>query len=66
MKVGGDNPDLAVSEQFCLARSFAIDNGEDLIANFEGVTQADIEQQCAAFEPLLVQIVSKAGQHNRV
>lgn len=44
---------FALNEQFCLARTYAIAEGEKLIASVQGFTSAQIEQQCAGFGPAL-------------
>ncbi|MEO1797758.1 MAG: peptidoglycan-binding domain-containing protein [Pseudomonadota bacterium] len=64
--VGGGASSLALSEQFCLARSFAIDTGEDRIASLAGVTPAQVEAQCEAFEPLLAPMVASLGTSDRL
>jgi len=40
------DPDTALSEQFCLARTYAIATGEELAARITGFTSAQIEAQC--------------------
>lgn len=52
------DPDLALSEQMCLARTYAIAQGEELMAKVQGVSPAQIAQQCAGFAPLLKEHVS--------
>lgn len=47
------DPDMALSEQFCLTRTYAIAKGEDMIAKVQGMTQAQVDQQCDAFGPAL-------------
>jgi len=47
------DPDLALSEQFCLTRTYAIGKGEDMVAKVQGLTQAQVDQQCDAFGPAL-------------
>jgi peptidoglycan hydrolase-like protein with peptidoglycan-binding domain len=44
-------PTAALGEQFCLARTYAIDEGERLTAQVQGVTLAQMQEQCAAFAP---------------
>lgn len=44
---------LALSEQFCLARTYAIGKGENMVAKVQGLTQAQVDQQCDAFGPAL-------------
>lgn len=50
--------DFALSEQFCLARTYAVETGQDLAANVQGVSSAQIEAQCGAFGPALAAQVS--------
>lgn len=45
------DPTQALSEQFCLARTYAIDEGEKLSSSVQGVSLADMQAQCAAFAP---------------
>lgn len=52
------DPQIALDEQFCLARTFAIAGGEELMAKVKGVTPAQIEAQCKQFGPLLKDHVS--------
>lgn len=47
------DPVFALNEQFCLARGYAIAEGESLVAQIPGATAAAVAQQCAAFGPLL-------------
>ena len=42
-------------EQFCVARGYAISQGEDLMQGITGLTQAQIAEQCAAFGDMLAQ-----------
>lgn len=44
---------FALSEQFCLARTYAMASGEELAAAVAGFTPAQIAEQCAAFGPVL-------------
>jgi hypothetical protein len=47
------DPMTALGEQFCLVRSFAIAQGEEMAAKVPGVTKADISAQCAGFGPAM-------------
>lgn len=47
------DPMSALGEQFCLVRSFAIAQGEEMAAKVPGVTKADISAQCAGFGPTM-------------
>ena len=49
---------FALDEQFCLARTYAIAEGEKLVANIAGVSASDIAEQCRAFGPTLKPYVS--------
>ncbi|MDJ1007738.1 MAG: peptidoglycan-binding protein [Paracoccaceae bacterium] len=41
--------DFALSEQFCLARTYAIETGQELAGQVQGVSAGEIEAQCGAF-----------------
>ena len=47
------DPMFALSEQFCLARTYAMASGEDLAAKATAFTPAQISEQCQAFGPVL-------------
>ncbi len=52
LKVGQRiDPTQTFDEQFCLARTYAIDNGDALAATAQSFTAAQIEEQCVAFAP---------------
>ncbi|MGL6210700.1 MAG: peptidoglycan-binding domain-containing protein, partial [Paracoccaceae bacterium] len=44
---------FALAEQFCIARTYAMSQGEDLAAQITGVTPTQIAEQCQAFGPVL-------------
>ncbi len=50
---GMTDPMFALSEQFCLARTYAMATGEELAAKAAGFTPAQITEQCQAFGPAL-------------
>lgn len=52
------DPTFALNEQFCLARTYAIAEGEDLIKRVQGVSLAQVEQQCDAFGAALKQHIT--------
>lgn len=52
------DPDLALSEQFCLTRTYAIGKGEEMVAKVQGLTQAQVDQQCDAFGPALAPFIA--------
>jgi peptidoglycan hydrolase-like protein with peptidoglycan-binding domain len=47
------DPQLVLNEQFCLARSFAMAEGDTLLAQVQGITPAQVAEQCLAFAPSL-------------
>ena len=47
------DPKQALGEQFCLARGFAIAQGEELAAQVQGVTPQQIADQCAGLGPAM-------------
>ncbi len=47
------DPSVALGEQFCLARTYAIAQGEDMAAKVQGFTPQEIAAQCATFGPAL-------------
>lgn len=55
------DPDLALSEQFCLTRTYAISTGESLVAKVQGASQSQIDAQCDAFGPALQPYVDSLG-----
>lgn len=52
------NPDLALNEQFCLTRTYAIGAGENIVAKVQGATQDQIDAQCDGFGPVLEPFVA--------
>ncbi len=52
------DPNFALNEQFCLARTYAIAQGEDLAARVQGYTPQQIEEQCEALAPAMKDYVS--------
>ena len=52
------DPMLALNEQFCLARTYAIAQGEDMAARIQGFTPAQIADQCAGFGPAMKEHVA--------
>jgi peptidoglycan hydrolase-like protein with peptidoglycan-binding domain len=47
------DPRFALNEQFCLARTYAIAEGETMAAALKGITPAQLEEQCRAFGPAM-------------
>lgn len=52
------DPAFALSEQFCLARTYAIAQGEELVSKVAGFTPQQITQQCEGFGPVMQDHVS--------
>jgi len=46
-------PGQAMSEQFCVARTYAMARGEELMGQIAGLTQAQIAEQCGTFAAML-------------
>lgn len=59
------DPSFALSEQFCLARTYAIAQGEDLVSKVAGFTPQQISEQCAGFGPVLKDHVSGLSLKSR-
>ncbi|MEM9869921.1 MAG: peptidoglycan-binding domain-containing protein [Pseudomonadota bacterium] len=47
------DPNVALNEQFCLARTYAIAKSEDMIAKVQGFTPDQIAAQCQQFGPAM-------------
>lgn len=47
------DPNVVLNEQFCLARTYAIAQGEELASSIQGVGTAEIAAQCQAFGPVM-------------
>lgn len=56
---------VALNEQFCLARTYAIAEGETMAAALKGVTPAQLEEQCRAFEPAMRDHVAALSLNSR-
>jgi hypothetical protein len=56
---------FALNEQFCLARTYAIAEGETIAANLKGVTPEQLEDQCRAFGPAMRDYVSALSLNER-
>jgi len=59
------DPAFALSEQFCLARTYAIAQGEELVAKIAGFTPQQITQQCEGFGPVMQAYVSALSLKSR-
>lgn len=52
------DPGFALSEQFCLARTYAMATSEDMMAKVVGFTPQQVAQQCAGFGPAMAEQVA--------
>jgi hypothetical protein len=52
------DPAVALGEQFCLARTYAISTGEELAAQVPGATPQQIASQCEGFAPAMQEQVA--------
>ncbi len=59
------DPAFTLSEQFCLARTYAIAQGEELVAKIAGFTPQQIAEQCAGFGPVLKDHVAAISVKSR-
>lgn len=59
------DPAFALSEQFCLARTYAIAQGEELVSKVSGFTPQQISQQCQGFGPVMQEHVSALSLKSR-
>lgn len=59
------DPNTALNEQFCLARTYAIARSEELAANIPGFTPDQIAAQCSGFGPVMKPHVASLAQKSR-
>lgn len=52
------DPDMALSEQLCLTRAYAIARGEEMLKQVAGMTPEQVDAQCDAFGPALAPYVA--------
>ena len=52
------DPEFALSEQFCLARTYVMSAAEDMEAKISGFTPQQVQAQCVALGPVLKDYVS--------
>ena len=60
-----EDPIFAMNEQFCLARTFAIADGEAIIAQIPGATPQAVAAQCESLAPLLQQHIAALSMEPR-
>ncbi len=59
------DPTFALSEQFCLARTYAIALGEDMASRIQGFTPQQIAKQCEGFGPTMKDHVTALSRKPR-
>jgi peptidoglycan hydrolase-like protein with peptidoglycan-binding domain len=59
------DPNVALNEQFCLARTYAIAKSEELTSKIQGFTPDQIAQQCEGFGPAMKDQVSSLSLKTR-
>jgi hypothetical protein len=55
------DPGFALEEQFCLARTYAIEEGDRLATSVQGASSAEIRTRCEAFAPAMRPYVAMLG-----
>jgi peptidoglycan hydrolase-like protein with peptidoglycan-binding domain len=55
------DPDFALSEQFCVARSYAMAQGEQLMQAIAGLSPAQISDQCGQFTQVFATQIDQAS-----
>ena len=56
---------IALNEQFCIARTYAIAEGETMSAALTGITPDQLEEQCRAFGPAMRDHVAALSMEKR-
>lgn len=59
------DPVFALSEQFCLARTYAMAQGDELIAKVPGTTPQQVAEQCKALGPAMQDHVAALSLQDR-
>lgn len=59
------DPNAALAEQFCMARTYAISKGEEMQAKVQGFTPDQIAQQCQGFAPAMKDYIDELGMKPR-
>lgn len=59
------DPRFALNEQFCIARTYAIAEGETMASALKGVTSSQIEKQCRGFGPAMRDHVAAVSLSDR-
>ncbi|HAW48133.1 MAG TPA: hypothetical protein DCX34_13005, partial [Roseovarius sp.] len=56
---------FALNEQFCIARTYSIAEGESMAASLQGITPEKLEEQCRAFGPAMREHVAALSLDKR-
>jgi len=56
---------FALNEQFCIARTYAIAEGESMAASLQGISPEKLEEQCRAFGPAMREHVAALSLDDR-
>ncbi|MFB9149300.1 peptidoglycan-binding domain-containing protein [Roseovarius ramblicola] len=56
---------FALNEQFCIARTYAIAEGESMAASLKGISPEKLEEQCRAFGPAMREHVAALSLDGR-
>ena len=59
------DPNIALNEQFCLARTYAIAKSEEMVSAIQGFTPDQIAAQCAGFGPAMKDKVASLSSKPR-
>ena len=59
------DPNVALNEQFCLARTYAIARSEEMVSQIQGFTPDQIAAQCAGFGPAMKDKVAALSVKSR-
>ncbi|MBI1219234.1 MAG: peptidoglycan-binding protein [Rhodobacteraceae bacterium] len=59
------DPNAALAEQFCMARTYAISQGEEMQAKVQGFTPDQIAQQCQGFAPAMKDYIGELATKPR-
>ncbi len=58
------DPQQALNEQFCLARTYAIEQGDSLAVTVQGFSMAEMQQQCEAFAPTMFEYQARIASQS--
>jgi peptidoglycan hydrolase-like protein with peptidoglycan-binding domain len=58
------DPQQALGEQFCVARTYAIEQGDSLAGTVQGFSMAEMQTQCEAFAPTMTGYQSRLASQS--